>query len=61
MTYASVTDKKLASILKVKKGHPLLVIKRVYFSRSGRASKMAITFFPADAYIGVAELVRGNT
>ena len=61
ITYASVTDKKLASILKVKKGHPLLVIKRVYFSRSGRALEMAITFFPGDAYKGVAELVRGNT
>ena len=60
ITYASVADNKLASILKVKKGHPLLVIKRVYFSKSGRALEMAITFFPGDAYKGVAELVRGN-
>jgi GntR family transcriptional regulator len=60
VTSASVADKKLASVLKVKKGHPLLVIKRVYFSRSGRALEMAVTFFPGDAYQGVAELVRGN-
>ena len=60
VTSASVADKKLASVLKVKKGHPLLVIKRVYFSRSGRALEMAVTFFPGDAYKSVAELVRGN-
>jgi GntR family transcriptional regulator len=61
VTSASVADKKLASILKVKKGHPLLVIQRVYFSKSGRALEMAITFFPGDAYQGVAELVRSNS
>jgi GntR family transcriptional regulator len=61
VTSASVADKKLASVLKVKKGHPLLVIKRIYFSKSGRALEMAVTFFPGDAYKGIAELIRYNT
>jgi GntR family transcriptional regulator len=61
VTSASVADKKLASILQVKKGHPLLVIKRIYFSKSGRALEMAVTFFPGDAYKGRAELIRENS
>lgn len=61
VTSASVADKKLASILQVKKGHPLLVIKRIYFSKSGRALEMAVTFFPGDAYKGQAELIRENS
>ena len=60
VTSASVADKKLASILRVKKGHPLLVIKRIYFSKSGRSLEMAVTFFPGDAYKGIAELIRYN-
>jgi GntR family transcriptional regulator len=61
VTSASVADKNLASILQVKKGHPLLVIKRIYFSKSGRALEMAVTFFPGDAYKGQAELIRENS
>jgi GntR family transcriptional regulator len=61
VTSASVADKNLASILGVKKGHPLLVIKRIYFSKSGQALEMAVTFFPGDAYKGIAELVRENS
>ena len=61
VTSASVADKNLAAILKVKKGHPLLVIKRIYFSKSGRALEMAVTFFPGDAYKGIAELIRENS
>jgi GntR family transcriptional regulator len=60
ITSASVADKNLASILQIKKGHPLLVIKRIYFSKSGRALEMAVTFFPGDAYKGFAELIRTN-
>jgi DNA-binding GntR family transcriptional regulator len=60
ITSAAVADKTLASILGVKKGHPLLVIKRIYFSKSGRALEMAVTFYPGDAYQGVAELIRDN-
>lgn len=60
VTSASVADKSLAFILQVKKGHPLLVIKRIYFSKSGRALEMAVTFFPGDAYKGKAELIRYN-
>ncbi|OGP49593.1 MAG: hypothetical protein A2Y79_00065 [Deltaproteobacteria bacterium RBG_13_43_22] len=61
VTSASVADKNLAAVLKVKKGHPLLVIKRIYFSKSGRALEMAVTFFPGDAYKGIAELIRDNS
>jgi GntR family transcriptional regulator len=61
VTSASVADKNLASLLQVKKGHPLLVIKRIYFSKSGRALEMAVTFFPGDAYKGKAELIRYNS
>jgi GntR family transcriptional regulator len=53
-------DKNLASLLEVKRGHPLLVVKRVYFARSGRALEMAVTYFPGNVYQGVAELVRVN-
>lgn len=60
ITTASVADKNMAAILGVKKGHPLLVIKRIYFSKSGRALEMAVTFFPGDAYKGIAELIRYN-
>jgi GntR family transcriptional regulator len=60
VTSASIADKNLASILHVKKGHPLLVIKRIYYSKSGRALEMAVTFFPGDAYKGKAELIRTN-
>ncbi len=61
VTSASVADKNLAAVLKVKKGHPLLVIKRIYFSKTGRALEMAVTFFPGDAYKGIAELIRDNS
>lgn len=60
VTSASTADKTMATLLQVKKGHPLLVVKRIYFSKSGRALEMAVTSFPGDAYQGVAELVRVN-
>jgi DNA-binding GntR family transcriptional regulator len=56
-----VADNHLAAIMGVKKGHPLLVVKRIYFSRSGRALEMAVTRFPGDVYQGVAELIRVNS
>jgi len=58
VTSAAVADERLARMLKIKPGHPLLVIKRVYFSRTGRALEMAVTHCPGDAYQNVAELVR---
>ena len=61
ITSAAVADKNMASTLQVRKGHPLLVIKRIYFSKSGRALEMAVTFFPGDAYKGIAELIRYNS
>jgi GntR family transcriptional regulator len=58
---ASMADPSLARIMGVKRGAPLLVVKRIYFSRSGRGMEMAVTHFPGDVYQGVAELVRVNT
>ncbi|MGA3085675.1 MAG: GntR family transcriptional regulator [Thermodesulfobacteriota bacterium] len=55
---ASMADHHLAEIMGVKKGTSLLVVKRIYFSRSGRALEMAVTHFPGDVHQGVAELVR---
>jgi GntR family transcriptional regulator len=58
---ASIAEPHLARIMEVKKGAPLLVVKRIYFSRSGQAMEMAVTHFPGDVYQGVAELVRVNS
>ncbi len=57
-TTASVADDALAAILKVERGHPLLVIKRIYFSKSGRALELCVTSYPGDVYESVAELVK---
>jgi hypothetical protein len=43
------------------RGHPLLVVKRIYFSKSGRASELCITSFPGDIYESLAELVKVNS
>ncbi len=58
---ASVADKKIASMIKVKEGHPLLVMERIYFSSSGRALELAITSFPGDAYKYMSELAKINS
>ncbi len=43
-------DARLAGIISVKKGTPLLVLKRVYFSREGKALERALNYFPWEAY-----------
>lgn len=57
---ASVADNRIANLIRVKKGHPLLIIKRIYFSESGRCLETGITSFPGDAYRNMADLVRIN-
>jgi GntR family transcriptional regulator len=61
ITSVSSADKQQAAVMGIKKGDPLLVVKRIYFSRSGRALEMAVTHFPRDVHQGAAELVRVNS
>ena len=56
----SVADEALAAVMKVEKGSPLLVVKRVYFSKSGRALGLCVTKFPGEAYKIEAELIKIN-
>jgi GntR family transcriptional regulator len=55
---AAVATKRLASIMKIRVGHPLLVIKRIYFSKNGRVLEMAITHFRGDSFQSFAKLGR---
>ena len=59
--YAATASKKIASKVGVKQRHPLLVIKRIYFSNTNRALEMAITHIPAEVYQAEAELVRTHS
>lgn len=43
---AAVADKEISSIIKVDVGAPLLVIKRVYFTREDNVLEMAVTSVP---------------
>lgn len=55
---AAIANKRLASVIKLRVGHPLLVIKRIYFSKKGSVLEMAVTHFPGDCYQSVANLER---
>jgi GntR family transcriptional regulator len=59
--YASAASKKIASVMDVKQRHPLLVIKRIYFSNTNRVLEMAITHIPAEVFKLEAELVRTHS
>lgn len=58
ITTVALADKKLARIMGVKEGSPLLVIKRIYISKNGRPLEVAVTHFPGHLHQGVVELVR---
>jgi len=58
ITSAALADERLSGLLGVARGHPLLVVKRTYFTKTERALEMAITHFPGDTYQSTAELVR---
>ena len=60
VTSATVATKRLASLLNLKEGHPLLVTKRIYFSKAGRALETAVTYFPGDVWYNVAELEKAK-
>ncbi len=55
---AAVATKKLAEIMDLKPGAPLLVIKRIYFSKNGDVLERAVTHFPSDVYQAVGRLER---
>jgi GntR family transcriptional regulator len=55
---AAVATRKLAAIMGLKTGHPLLVIKRVYFSKKGQVLERAVTHFPGGLYQAVGKLER---
>ena len=59
---ASIADKRIANLIRVKVGSPpLLIVKRIYFSETGRCLETGITSFPGDAYHNMADLVRINS
>lgn len=53
---AAGATEKHASTMNVKIGHPLLVIKRVYFSAKNSVLQMAVTYFPGELYRSVGKL-----
>lgn len=53
---ATKASKKLAKVMKIKIGDPLLVVKRIYFSRKGKVLEVAITYFPGTSYQLIAKL-----
>jgi GntR family transcriptional regulator len=55
---AAVATEKLAGIMGLKQGDPLLVIKRIYYSKNGDVLERAVTHFPADLYQAVGRLER---
>lgn len=58
ITTVALADKRLARSMGVGEGSPLLVIKRIYFSKNGRPMEVAVTHFPGHLHQGVVELVR---
>jgi GntR family transcriptional regulator len=55
---AAVATEQLARVMNIQEGHPLLVVKRIYFSKRGNLLQMAVTHFPGDSYQSVAKLER---
>lgn len=50
-------DARLADIIGVKKGTPLLLLKRVYFTREGKALERALSYHPWEAFEQEIEMV----
>jgi GntR family transcriptional regulator len=58
IAYATVATGRHTAVMNVQLGHPLFVIKRIYFSGRDEALEMAITHFPGHAYQFFARLER---
>ncbi len=54
---AVAADARLAAKLKVKRGSPLLCLKRVYINREGKALERALSHIPGEAYELATEMV----
>lgn len=50
LSKAELADNTVSTKLHVKKGAPLLVIKRLYFTRDGRAVERAVSYIHSDMY-----------
>jgi len=50
ITSATVATQKIASIMDVEIGHPLLVVKRIYTTRRDKVLEVAISYFPGDKH-----------
>ena len=55
---ADVADKKTSKLIGVKQGDPVLIIKRIYSSRTGRKLEVAITVLAGKTFHSVADLIR---
>lgn len=58
VTSAAGADERQAKIMKLEPGHPLLVVKRIYFSMKNHVLQMAVTCFPGELYQPVGKLER---
>ena len=58
VTSASVADEYIASIMNVSVGHPLLVIKRIYYTKRDNILEVAVTYFPGDKQYFTIKLER---
>ncbi len=55
---AAAATAKIASVLGTEPGHPLLVVKRIYFSKTDRVLETAVTQTLAETYQIESELIR---
>jgi len=58
VTSAAGANERQAQIMNVKKDHPLLVVKRTFFSAKNHVLQRAVTYFPGDLYQPVGRLER---
>lgn len=57
---ALAADARIAATLRLKKGTPLLLLKRVYFNREGKALERALNYIPGEAYELETEMVMSS-
>jgi GntR family transcriptional regulator len=58
ITSVALATERLASFMDLQVGHPLLVTKRIYYSRNDTVLETAVTYFPGDGFESVANLER---
>ena len=50
----------IAAKLGVKRGTPLLLLKRVYFTREGKALERALNYLPGETYEQEIEIIMSS-